>query len=153
MDKFLQSDRRTLKDRRKRPTTPFSWKSLTGSRRYARRADDKLTYRYVDRYSARSVLVVLVALILSVGDAVLTLHLVSLGAEEINPIMDFFLRLGPLPFLLVKYVLTGISLLWFLIHKNFYIFGGRFSVKYILISIPILYVFLILYELILVLQY
>ncbi|MFQ5707697.1 MAG: DUF5658 family protein [bacterium] len=142
-------DRRLKRDRRNKPTSPLSISSITGSRRYSRRQEDQSTHHYVDRYSLRSALVVLCALLLSIFDAFFTLRLIRMGAAEINPIMDFLLQLGPLPFLLVKYFLTGSCLVWFLVHKNYYAFGGRLSVKYILLAILFLYSILIVYEIVL----
>lgn len=151
MPEFPHPDRRTQKDRRTKQTSPLSRRSLFGARTNTRRKEDRHVHFYVDRYSLRSILAVHFALILSIADAIFTLKLVGMGAQEINPVMNFFLQFGPLPFLMVKYVLTGSCLIWFLIHKNYYLFGGRISVKYILILVPILYTILIIYELTLVL--
>ncbi|MFQ6114457.1 MAG: DUF5658 family protein [bacterium] len=151
MPEFPHPDRRVQKDRRTKQTSPLSSHSLSGSRKDIRRKEDRNVHFYVDRYSIRSILVVQVALILSIADAVFTVKLVGMGAKEINPVMDFFLRFGPVPFLLVKYVLTGSCLIWFLVHKNYFLFGSRISVKHILILVPILYTILISYELVLIL--
>lgn len=150
MREYSHPDRRVQEDRRAKTTSPLSLSSFFGSRKDIRRKADRDNHYYIDRYSLRSVLTVLSALILSVADAIFTLHLVSMGATEINPVMDFFLQFGPLPFLLVKYFLTGTSLIWILVHKNYYLFAGRLRTKYILIAIPILYSILIMYELALI---
>jgi hypothetical protein len=140
-------DNRIYNDRRRQPTRPFTLPSLFGRRKSIRRHEDKEAHKYVDRYSLRSVAIVLFILVLSVADAIFTLTLVSRGAEEINPIMDFFLQRGPAIFLGVKYFLTVGSLLCFLILKNHYFLAGRISVKTILATMLILYVVLIGYEL------
>lgn len=101
----------------------------------------------MDRYSLRSVSIVVFILILSVTDAVFTLRLIGMGGKELNPVMDFFLGLGPVPFLLVKYLITGSCLLLFLIHKNRLVYRGRVSIKAVLIAVLFLYVLLIFYEL------
>lgn len=150
MHEYFRSDRRVQKDRRDKTTSPLSLSSLFGSRKGIRRKTDRDLHYYIDRYSLRAVLTVLITLMLSVADAIFTLHLVSMGATEINPVMDFFLQFGPLPFLLVKYFLTGTSLIWILVHKNYYLFGGKLGIKYILVAIPILYSILIIYELALI---
>ena len=142
-------DRRRIKERRAKPTSPLSPSSLFGSRGHFRREEDRKKYRYVDLYSLRSVLTIFTTIILSLTDAIFTLRLVSLGAKEINPVMDFFLQFGPFPFLISKYLLTGSCLIWFLVHKNFTIWRGRIKVKTILIGVLILYLILIIYELIL----
>ena len=140
------SDRRS-KNRRSNPTSPLTASSLFGKRKNIRRDEDSLTQPYVDLYSFSSVLSVLVTLILSVTDAIFTLKLISLGGSELNPFMDFFLQLGPIPFLTVKCILTGTCLVFFLVNKNRVIFWGRLRVKLLLVFSLLLYVTLILYEL------
>ncbi len=148
MQNLPQPDRRK-QNRRSKTTSPLTTPSLFGKRKNIRRDEDRLTQPYVDLYSFSSVLSVLVTLILSVTDAILTLKLISLGGRELNPFMDFFLQLGPFPFLIVKYLLTGTCLLIFLVHKNRVIFGGRLRVKFLLLFSLLIYLALILYELVL----
>ena len=140
---------RRKQNRRYKPTSPITVPSLFGKRKNVRRDEDRLTQPYVDLYSFSSVLSVLVTLILSVTDAIFTLKLISLGGSELNPFMDFFLQLGPFPFLIVKYLLTGTCLIVFLVHKNRVIFGGRLRVKFLLIFSLLVYFILIIYELVL----
>jgi len=116
-----------------------------------RRKEDHDSHFYVDRYSLRSVVIVLATIFLSISDGFFTLHLVSMGAEEVNPIMAFFLQFGVLPFSLVKYFLTAVCLMVFLVHKNFKMFG-RIPVKALLIAAFLIYILLILYELFLILS-
>ena len=149
MEDWQRPDRRSRKDRRYRPTTPLSTASLSGYRKAHRRKEDRAQDHYVDRYRPKLFILVLVTILLSITDAVFTLKLVSRGAQEINPIMNFFLKLGPAPFLAVKYFLTGGSLIVFLIHKNFAVFGGKIRVKGILFSVFLMYVLLIFYEIVL----
>ncbi|MFQ5740442.1 MAG: DUF5658 family protein [Acidobacteriota bacterium] len=137
--------RNDASDRRNRPTNPLSRRSLLGSRQRIRRADDRKRHYYVDRYGLYSSLVFVLVLALSVADAYLTLQLVASGGEEANPVMAFFLRFGPLPFLLVKYFVTGLSLMFILVHKE-YPLGGRLRVESLMILLLGLYAALILYE-------
>ncbi len=90
-----------------------------------------------------------VAVVLSVADAIFTLKLVSRGARELNPVMDFFLRQGALPFLSVKYALTVGCLLWCLVNKNRRVFWGQVRVRSIILAVLLLYGLLVLYELLL----
>ena len=146
MQNLPHPDRRK-QNRRSKPTSPLTASSLFGKRKNIRRQEDSLNQPYVDLYSFSSVLSILVTLILSVTDAFFTLQLISLGGSELNPFMDFFLQLGPFPFLFVKYLLTGTCLITFLVHKNRVIFGGHLQVKSLLVFSLLLYVTLILYEL------
>lgn len=86
--------------------------------------------------------------LLSLLDAVLTLKLLDLGAaREVNPVMAFFIRQGPVIFLTAKYVITVVCVTTFLVLKNFSYLHGRISVKSLLVFIFILYACLIVYEL------
>jgi hypothetical protein len=144
-------DRRVLKDRRKSQTFPLTRTSLFGARQNIRRVSDQKIHKFVDRYSLRAVLTVLIIVVLSVADAIFTLKLVSVGAQEVNPVMHFFLQYGPLPFLTVKYILTVGSLVCFLVLKNYYFLGGKVRVKVLLGLILAVYLLLIVYELLLLL--
>jgi hypothetical protein len=86
-------------------------------------------------------------------DAFMTLHLLSRGAQELNPVMDFFLRIGPIHFLLAKYLVTGVSLAWLLIHKDYPLLKGRLRCRSLLFVVPILYALLVVYELFLAFVY
>ncbi len=149
MSNLTHPERRAQADRRDRPTSPIRISSLFGARQHLRRAEDRENPRYVDRYGTRSVFTVLFIVALSLMDATFTLRLVGMGAQELNPVMDFFLKHGAVPFLLAKYLITGSCVVWFLIHKNFRIWGGRVSVKAILVTVLLMYVALIVYELVL----
>lgn len=60
----------------------------------------------------------MVILLLSVVDALLTLFLIDHGAVEINPLMAFYLNVGPLAFIVVKYTLTSLSVFLLLMFRN-----------------------------------
>ena len=56
-------------------------------------------------------LLIMLTLTLSLIGAFLSLTLISQGAIEWNPILAYFLSLGPIPYLLVKYLLTVVSVM------------------------------------------
>ena len=146
------SEKRQGPDRRRRPTSPWSRRSLFGGRRRSvRRAEDRDAHVYVDRYGPEFGLLLLTTLALCLADAFLTLELIGLGAEELNPVMDYFLRKGPVPFLTAKYVLTASGLVFLLIHKEYPLFSGRLRGKTLLFCLPALYALLIAYEVALIL--
>lgn len=62
---------------------------------------------------------------LSIVDAYLTLYLVNHGAEEVNPIMAFYLEKSPLTFFAVKYFLTCAPIFMILSVKEIHVFGSR----------------------------
>jgi hypothetical protein len=85
----------------------------------------------------------------STVDAVLTIELISAGGAEINPVMDRLLDCGILAFVLGKYALTAVGMPLLLIFKNYYLFGTRFRVGYLLPLIVAMYAVLISYQLVL----
>jgi hypothetical protein len=112
----LAEDRRKA-HRRQRPTRP--WSGLFGPlrRAHGRRLTDRA--HYVDVYSRKDAFLVLVIFMLNVGDAFMTMMWLSRGGREANPIMDFFLDIGPGAFIAQKCFIVGFWLLVLLMHKNF----------------------------------
>jgi len=110
------TDRRSSQ-RRDEPTRPWtSW--LTPLRReYGRRYGDHS--HYVDRYTKRDLLLLVTIFLLNVGDAFFTMRWLDRGGKEANPVMEFFLDIGPGAFLAQKCLLVGFWLLILVVHKNF----------------------------------
>jgi hypothetical protein len=117
-----------------------------GSRRHYRRNQDARKFYFVDLYSPFSAFVLIFTLILSITDAFLTLNLVGEGVQELNPVMDFFLKLGPFQFILVKWFLTAFGLISLLVLKNYYLWQGRVRTVAVLVILPFLYLMLVSYE-------
>lgn len=138
--------RKNCRDRRQKPTPFLSKHALSGRRSYHRRAENRNGNYYVDRYGLKSITIFAATLVLCVLDARITLVLLSSGATELNPFLVLALQLGATWFLIIKYFITGICLMMLLIHKNFYVFKYKLNVKKIIFAVLIGYVFLILYE-------
>lgn len=106
-DVFIE--RRSGKDRRKKSFNflrrPFS----PGRRRNLRRQADRRRFFLFDYYSPKLFYAIVLVLMLSVADALLTLLLVGEGARELNPVMAYFLAFGPNIFMISKYLLTSVS--------------------------------------------
>ena len=105
------------RDRRARPTTP--WKDLFSPLRRARgrRAGDRKGY--VDRYSKQDVALLFTIFLLNIADAFMTMLWLHRGGGEANPVMEFFLDIGPFAFLAQKCLVVGFWLILLLVHKNF----------------------------------
>ena len=52
---------------------------------------------------------------LSLVDAILTLTLLEKGAIELNPVMRYYITLGPMAFVVAKYGLTVLPLVFMLV--------------------------------------
>ncbi len=142
-------DKRTKPDRRQQPTSPWGALPPAGRRMRNRRADEHRRPYFVDRFSPALLAFILMLLIASLLDAVLTIRLIESGGGEINPVMNRLLDHGVLPFLLGKYLLTVIGLPVLLIFKNYYLFGTRVRVGYLIPFLVALYAVLIGYQLLL----
>jgi len=111
-------EERRSSDRRREPTRP--WSRLFGGpyrRALGRRLTDQADY--VDVYSHRDIALLLAIFLLNVGDAFFTMLWLSRGGREANPVMDFFLDIGPGAFIIQKCFIVGIWLVILLVHKNF----------------------------------
>ncbi|MGA2936173.1 MAG: DUF5658 family protein [Syntrophobacteraceae bacterium] len=150
MNRYESNERRSGKDRRARPTSPFTLQSLVGSRHHYRRNQDARKFYFVDLYSPFSVVVLLSALVLSIADAFLTLMLVGEDIQELNPVMDFFLKIGPFQFIMIKWFLTAFGLITLLVLKNYYLWQGRVRTVVVLALLPFLYLALVSYEILMV---
>ena len=112
------TDKRLGSDRRKQRS--FSTRSfLQGGRRgLIRRQEDTKRIFYADHYSPKLFAVIVSILFLSVIDALLTLFLIDNDAYELNPIMAYFLDVGPYTFFAIKYALTCITAISLLMFRN-----------------------------------
>ena len=121
------SNKRSGLDRRKRKIPRLKYLLFGGQRKMIRRSEDKQQMIILDNYSPRLLTFVLIILTLSLADGFFTLHLTDHGAIEANPVMAYFLDLSPWAFMSVKYLLTSLSVICFLILNNLYIkpFGIR----------------------------
>jgi hypothetical protein len=137
-------DRRQLPDRRLASTKSFSFYTVRGRRKRARRVEEGENY-YVDRYELHYLFLIISILILCFLDAFLTVILLQLGAEELNPFMLIFIKKDVVLSMVVKYLITALSLICILIHKNFRIFRNL-RVHSLIYFVLTLYVVLVLFE-------
>jgi hypothetical protein len=113
-------ERRSGHDRR-RQNSILSTLFLRGLRESSRRAGDRYGIIVFDRYKPSLVVSIIIVLILSLLDALLTLILLSQGAKELNPIMRFYLNYGAREFIYVKYGLTALPMLIILFAKDAFV--------------------------------
>jgi Domain of unknown function (DUF5658) len=104
------------------------------------------------RHSPRLFFLCLSLPIFTLIDGILTLELIDLDCTEINPIMDYLLSIGPMSFLVSKFLLTTAGLPVLLMFKKHRLFCTKFRVAYLVPVIAVAYVNLIFYQLLLFLQ-
>ena len=104
--------------------------------------------RYVDWYQPQLFAAVLFIVFCSILDAVLTLNILSKGGRELNILMASLLETGTQQFINIKMALTGLSIIFLVIHKNFRIYNN-FLVGHFIYCIAFLYAGLIGYQILL----
>ena len=106
-------------DRRQRPTPMISRYTFFGGRRRSGRRQGEKENVYVDVYSPQLVMLLLVFFSLTVIDSVSTLIYLGKGGRELNPIAQWMIDQGSTFFVVLKGVLSGVCLLFVMLHKNF----------------------------------
>jgi hypothetical protein len=144
-----QLDKRICRDRRKKPTTVLSPYALSGKRKQLRRALEARNGYYVDIYSHRAGYAFMALLTLCILDGYFSMHLISLGAQELNPLMRALLKYDSSAFLIFKIAISYMGLFYLLIHKNFSFFQTSIRVKHIILVLLAIYTLLIVYEIVL----
>ena len=138
---------RSGKDRRVK--NGFNLRSLFygGKRAKIRRQQDTNRIFYVDQFSPELFAIITSIIILCVLDALFTFWLLNRGAYEVNPILKWFLQIGPYTFFFFKYLLTCGSLICLLMFRNIVIRGIKISTCSLLYFIIVFYVAVVVWEL------
>src|ERR1700722_6461471 len=115
-EQYAEHDRRDRIDRRRRVWWSVCYGSFNPRRRSPPRRLNDFRFHSVDWHSAHLLAVAIVILLLSVGDAILTLALLQGGANEVNPVMAASIYRGAAVFAALKMGLTsaGVVLMVFL---------------------------------------
>ena len=103
------SQARVYPDRRRNRLPSLRALLIHPRRRCVRREADRRRFILLDWYPESLLPLSSAVLVLSATDALMTLYLLHHGAHELNPVMAYFLKQGPLIFLLVKYLLTAFA--------------------------------------------
>jgi hypothetical protein len=138
------ADRRHPVDRRKRTFRALIHGSLRPRRRGPRRLND-VTIAAVDWHPPQWLAVVLLVLLASTADALLTITLVHRGAYEANPLMAPLVNGSGLTFAIVKIALTAAGVVSLVVLAHVRVF--RIRVSFILYGVLFVYAALIAYEL------
>lgn len=137
---------RQLKDRRRARFHGLTYGSIVYSRRHGpRRHNDTRAY-YVDRYDERLFVVAIGIFLLCCFDALFTLTLLGMGAEEINPVMAALLEHSVHAFVYTKLSITGFGLVFLVVHAAFWI-ADTVRVSHVLYAVLGGYVTLFVYQL------
>ncbi|HPF27817.1 MAG TPA: DUF5658 family protein [Steroidobacteraceae bacterium] len=139
-------ERRLAGADRRQATLRALWVGSFARRRLGPRRDEDRSITSVDWHHPQWLAVSILILLLSCADAVLTLTLIHLGAEEVNPIMRPLVLGSGHAFASWKLMLTAGGVVTLTILARLRVFG-RLPVGYVLYAVLAIYVVLIGYEL------
>jgi hypothetical protein len=137
---------RNMTDRRRRPTGPVDAFRSMGRRIGVRRGADRRVSHFLDQFDVFTLAVIVAVLGLTLVDGVLTIELLDTNSEECNPLMGHLLTRGQTVFFVAKYLLTATGLTFFLVYKNYRMFGTRFRVGFMSPIVLALYLALVAYQ-------
>jgi hypothetical protein len=136
--------RKNTSDRRKHTFRSLVHGSFAPRRRGPRRGEDR-SFTAVDWHHPQWLAVAILTLLLSSGDAFLTLVLLELGANEANPFMQPLVGGSPLLFTMVKMGLTSGGIIVLILLARVRVFGGL-PVSFLLYGVLLGYTVLVGYE-------
>lgn len=132
----------------------LSWRTWVYGARHARRTeprrDQDHSGYYCDRFDTRSFLLATAILVMCLVDSFFTLHLLSHGAVEINPLMNYLIQTDIRLFTSTKALMTGACLVLLFMLLNFRAFG-RIRGSHVLNGAAALYCLLMYWEIALLL--
>lgn len=141
-------NRRVSKDRRSTTFGSLAYGSVNPRRRQHRREVDTVG-GYVDWLDSELLYLALGILVLSTADAILTLNLLKMGAQEVNLLMAKLIARDEHLFAAIKMALTGTGIVLLVAHARFRLFKVL-RVHNVLRGVFFAYLCLIIYELILI---
>ena len=146
-------DRRSGRERRTERFGDIRWLLKTGRRRQVRREVDRRKLQALDYYPPKLFVVLVAVLLLSIIDALLTLWLIDNGAVEINPVMAYYLKLGPNIFLAAKYLITVFAVTIGVLLNYAYVRFFRFQLGQILNVFAGCFAMVVVWELFLIARF
>ena len=137
---------RSLIDRRKQPTPPFSRYTLFGNRMGIRRRDDQRNGGYVDRYDSGLFFFLILILTFNILDILYTMKILDIGGWEANPIVRVLMYRYGSKFWIWKFAIVSLSVIFFCLHSQFRL------AKAFIISISLIYITVVLYLIFLIIS-
>jgi len=145
-------ERRSGRDRRTQRFGDIRWLLKTGRRRQVRRQADRRKLLLLDAYPSNMLYAISLILMLSVADAMLTLWLIGKGAMEINPVMAYYLKLGPNIFMIIKYLMTASAVTIIVLLNYTIIRSFRIQIGHLLNGFAGCFIMVVMWELFLVMR-
>jgi hypothetical protein len=137
---LTEIDKRIINDRRKKPTAALSWYTFFGRRRGLRRRSDREKGGYVDRYSSKLFLFLVLILGLNILDILFTMIILDQKGWEFNPIVQSVMNIYGDRFWIWKFAIVSVSLTLLCLHSKFR------PVKQIILGLSLIYLLIIIYQ-------
>ena len=137
-------DRRILKDRRRQPAPGLSRYTLLGRRKRFRRKSDQERGGYIDHYSGRLSIALILIASLNIIDSFLTMLILNDGGWEVNPIVRSVIESWGDKFWVWKFSLVSFSLILLALHSNFR------RVRTAINALCFIYIAVVLYQIVLI---
>ena len=140
-------EKRTLNDRRQKPTPLVSRYTFLGRRKAIRRKPEQGQGSYVDRYSS-SLLTLLVLIVgLNILDALFTMMILDSKGVEVNPVVRAVIDLHGEKFWIWKFGVVSFCLVLLCLHSTFkWIRGVIIVLSSIYLAVVIYQLFLLLHQ-------
>ena len=143
----MYRESRNGKDRRKRKIPPLKYLLLGGQRKRIRRKEDEGKLIILDTHGHWVFVLTVIILVLSIIDGLLTLNLMSRGAQEVNPLMSFLIHINPYIYFFVKCFLTIAAVIILILLRNYRSKIFRVRVSNLLPLIAVFFIIIIFYQL------
>ena len=137
---MVDLDERILNDRRKKPTPALSWYTFLGRRKEFRIKSDQEKGGYVDRYSSKLFLFLVLILGLNILDVLFTMIILDNKGWELNPIVQSVMNIHGDRFWIWKFAIVSLSLTLLCLHSKFR------PVKQIIVALSLVYLLTIIYQ-------
>ena len=140
-------EKRFSVDRRTRTIPPLKYLIFGGRREGHRRETDNQRIVLVDQYHYKYLILILGIIGLSLSDGFFTIYLIDHGAQELNPLMDYLLKVSPWLFFFVKLMLTIFGIFCLLIFSNMYFKPFKVRIGSFFTGILIIMVLVLIWQL------
>jgi len=134
-------------DRRQRIIPPIKYLFFGGRRKHIRRKEDDGKLIITDIHSTGIFALAVTIFILSITDGLLTLHLIGMGACDVNSFMAYLIELNTFIYLFAKCFLTGFALTVLVFFKNYRSKRVGMRISIILPVAAIVFIFVIIHSL------
>jgi len=139
-------EKRTLNDRRQKPTPLVSRHTFLGRRKAIRRKKDQEQGGYVDRYSSALLIFLVLVVGLNILDSLFTMMILDSKGVEVNPVVRAVIDLHGEKFWIWKFGLVSFCLVLLCLHSTFKWTRG------VIVVLSSIYLAVVIYQLFLLLH-